>query len=560
VSDESASGTGGEYRDCPSAELLVEFARGGTGLPAATREVISTHARGCEECGQVLAAFTRGPAAASGRGSGTLKLAPGDPRLAPPGAHATAAAPGIRTGDVLAGKYRVERVIGLGGMGVVVAATHLQLGQQVALKLMLPHAFQSPDATARFLREARAAAQIQGEHVASVRDIGTLESGAPFIVMELLRGQDLSDVLKTRGGLPPEEAIDYVLQACEALAEAHGTGIVHRDLKPANLFLAERPDGSTTIKVLDFGISKSRDSVDDPNLTHSKSVMGTPRYMSPEQMRSTKSVGPPTDVWALGCILYELLSARPAFDGETTQGIAIAIAQDPAPSVRETRPEVPAGLEQVLHRCLEKDPARRIGSIAELAQKLAPFASPAAGVSLERIARLAKRSERAPGQSIAFAATVASAPPPPHVAMTDPGFARSNPEAALPKSRVPLALILGGATVIGLAGAVLILPMLQPRGPASGGATTSRSDPTSSVTTASAAPAAAAPGMAPSAPASTTTSPGWTPVATPSVASASQPSARAPAARPTRPAKPTRPASTTAPVTDTSANELLDRK
>jgi eukaryotic-like serine/threonine-protein kinase len=327
-----------------------------------------------------------------------------------------------------------------------VAATHLQLGQEVALKLMLPQAFASPDANARFLREARAAAQIQGEHVASVRDVGTLENGAPFMVMELLRGMDLARLLQTRGALPVQEAIDYVLQACEALAEAHGVGIIHRDLKPANLFLAERPDGSTSIKVLDFGISKTREGGIDHNLTHSQSVMGTPRYMSPEQMRSTKMVSRATDVWALGCILYELLSARPAFDGENTQGLAIAIAQDPTPSVRLARPEVPAELEQVIFRCLEKDVARRVSSVEELARMVAPFAPKRAEISLERIERLARRSQRPPGQSIAFAATLPSSPPGLGAAQpapgTEPGFVRSNPDAGRTVRRtLPLGLL-----------------------------------------------------------------------------------------------------------------------
>ncbi len=459
----SESGPG----SCPDAELLVELATGR--LSADASGPVLAHVQSCAECGQVLAAFTRsvapplrssvGSLAAGLSPSGTLKLAANDPRLAPSGPQRAPSSPSqppgsyVRPGDVLAGKYRVERIIGLGGMGVVVAATHLQLGQEVALKLMLPQAFASPDANARFLREARAAAQIQGEHVANVRDVGTLENGAPFMVMELLRGMDLARLLQTRGALPVQEAIDYVLQACEALAEAHGVGIIHRDLKPANLFLAERPDGSTSIKVLDFGISKTREGGIDHNLTHSQSVMGTPRYMSPEQMRSTKMVSRATDVWALGCILYELLSARPAFDGENTQGLAIAIAQDPTPSVRVARPEVPLELEQVIFRCLEKDVTRRVASVEELARMVAPFAPKRAEISLERIERLARRSQRPPGQSIAFAATLPSSPPGLGVQPapgTEPGFVRSNPDVGRTVRRtVPLGL-LGAAAGVAL--------------------------------------------------------------------------------------------------------------
>src|SRR6266542_4042743 len=163
----------------------------------------------------------------------------------------------VSEGDLLAGKYRVERVLGGGGMGVVVAAHHLQLARRVALKFLLPEACSQPGSVERFLREARSAAQIGSEHVARVSDVGTLETGAPYMVMEYLKGDDLSQVLKTRGRLPLQEALDYVLQACEAVAEAHAIGIVHRDLKPANLFLTQRADGSPLVKVLDFGISKA---------------------------------------------------------------------------------------------------------------------------------------------------------------------------------------------------------------------------------------------------------------------------------------------------------------
>src|SRR5262245_55273398 len=162
----------------------------------------------------------------------------------------------VKPGEILAGKYRVERVLGAGGMGLVVAATHLVLGRLVALKFMLPQTVGAGGSIDRFLREARAASLLRSEHVASVKDLGTLENGAPFIVMEYLEGIDLAQLLHERRTLPPMVAIDYVLQACEALAEAHAHGIVHRDLKPANLFLTRRPNGTPLVKVLDFGISK----------------------------------------------------------------------------------------------------------------------------------------------------------------------------------------------------------------------------------------------------------------------------------------------------------------
>src|SRR5258708_827003 len=215
----------------------------------------------------------------------------------------------LTQGDILAGKYRVEQVLGKGGMGVVVAATDTQLERRVAIKFLLPEYAEHKEASQRFLREARAAVKIHSEHVARVIDVGTMENGAPYMVMEYLQGTDLAGTLDERVTLPVEEAVAYVLEACDAIAEAHSVGIVHRDLKPANLFLASQPDGSIKIKVLDFGISKAMMTTTgmDPSLTRTTSMMGSPLYMSPEQMRSAKHVDPRTDVWALGVILYESL-------------------------------------------------------------------------------------------------------------------------------------------------------------------------------------------------------------------------------------------------------------
>ncbi len=172
------------------------------------------------------------------------------------GSHSAA---GVREGDILAGKYRVERVLGIGGMGVVVAAHHMQLDERVALKFLLPEALGNAEAVARFAREARAAVKIKSEHVARVTDVGTLPNGAPYMVMEYLEGGDLAAWIKQRGALPVEQAVEFVLQTCIAVADAHALGIIHRDLKPANLFCVRRSDGQLSIKVLDFGISKMTD-------------------------------------------------------------------------------------------------------------------------------------------------------------------------------------------------------------------------------------------------------------------------------------------------------------
>jgi hypothetical protein len=284
----------------------------------------------------------------------------------------------VQEGEVLADKYRVERILRQGGMGIVVAALHLELRSRVALKFLLPSACTVPEAVSRFLREARAASKIQSPHVVRVTDVGKLESGAPFMVMELLRGADLGEIIETRGPLLVPDAVEWVLQACEAIAEAHALGIVHRDLKPSNLFLTRQADGSPFIKVLDFGISKAigpPDAESTMSTTTTTAFLGSPAYMSPEQVRSAKSVDARTDIWALGVVLHELLTGAPVYQGENVSSLMAMILTDPPTPVRQLRADVPSGLEQVILRCLQKDRARRYATVGELAAALAPFAS-----------------------------------------------------------------------------------------------------------------------------------------------------------------------------------------
>jgi serine/threonine-protein kinase len=298
---------------------------------------------------------------------------------------------GVVPGQILLGKYRIERVLGMGGMGVVVAATHVTLEERVAIKFLLPQALSSGEAVARFLREARAAVRIKSEHVARVHDVGQLENGAPYMIMEYLDGADLGSIGQRRGALPIEEAVEFVLQACEALAEAHALGIVHRDLKPANLFLVTRADGTPSVKVLDFGISKVTglsSSGADLGMTKTTTVMGSPLYMSPEQMASSRDVDARTDIWALGAILYELLTGTVPFQADTITQLCAMILQQPAPPLRNARPDAPAGLAEVIVRSLEKDRSRRFTTVAEFAHSLAPFAPRRARLSIERVARV----------------------------------------------------------------------------------------------------------------------------------------------------------------------------
>jgi serine/threonine-protein kinase len=291
---------------------------------------------------------------------------------------------GVQPGDVLAGKYRVDRVLGVGGMGVVVAAHHIQLDEKVAIKFLLPQMLDVAECVVRFEREARAAVKIKSEHVARVTDVGKLESGAPYMVMEYLEGEDLSAAVQ-RGPMPIEQAVDFVLQACEAIAEAHSLGIVHRDLKPANMFCIRRRDGQLSIKVLDFGISKITGAPQDVSMTRTTTVIGSPVYMSPEQMKSSKSVDARTDIWALGVILFELITGRVPFQGETITEVAIYIASEPMPAIRPLRPDIPAGLEATIARCLEKDASKRFGNVGELAAELVAFGSPRAKQSFDGI-------------------------------------------------------------------------------------------------------------------------------------------------------------------------------
>jgi serine/threonine-protein kinase len=300
-------------------------------------------------------------------------------------------AAGVREGDILAGKYRIDKILGLGGMGVVVAAHHIQLDDRVAIKFLLPSALANPDAVARFAREARAAVKIRGEHVARVVDVGTLENGSPYMVMEYLEGMDLSGWLEQHGALGIEQAVEFVLQACEALAEAHVLGIVHRDLKPANLFVIRRPDGTSSVKVLDFGISKTTvRGGSKSDMTQTRAVMGSPLYMSPEQMQSSKDVDPRTDIWALGVILYELLTADSPFYADTMPELVVKILTTPPQPLRNKRPDAPASLEAVILRAVEKDRGRRYQSVGELAIALLDFAPKRSRASVERISGILK--------------------------------------------------------------------------------------------------------------------------------------------------------------------------
>ncbi|MFO0590741.1 MAG: serine/threonine-protein kinase [Polyangiaceae bacterium] len=318
----------------------------------------------------------------------------------PPGLTASPSLTPPGRSDVIAGRYRVERKLGSGGMGLVVAAVDLQTNERVAIKLLrsegpmpsgsfdradesgvIERSNRHLEMSTRLIREASNAARLSSEHVTRVLDVGRLESGDPYVVMEYLDGVDLGRYAKDRGPLPVVETVNLVLQACEAIFEAHERGIVHRDLKPANLFLTSRADGSPLVKVLDFGISKVL-GADDNQLTATSDILGSPLYMSPEQIRDARDVDARSDVWSIGGILYRLLAGRPAFEAQGSAGTLAAIISDAPYPLRALRPDVPPDLEMIVLRCLEKDRARRIQSVRELAIALQRFAHGQTGALL----------------------------------------------------------------------------------------------------------------------------------------------------------------------------------
>jgi serine/threonine protein kinase len=284
----------------------------------------------------------------------------------------------IAPGQIIAERYQVGQVLGGGGMGVVCAGTHVLLGTPVAIKLIHSELKDDAEAVGRFVNEARTAAALKGEHVARVFDAGQLETGEPYLVMEQLEGIPLDQYLEGRGPLPQAEAIAIVLQVCEGLAEAHAAALVHRDIKPANLFLATRPDGHYSVKIIDFGIAKQLVRPDNPALTNPGKSLGSPWYMSPEQMLTPASVDERADIWSIGVLLFELLTDRLPFDGETVPQVCATVLAAAPPRPRDLRSDITPELEAIILRCLEKEPEQRFRGVNDLAQALRPFAAPLA--------------------------------------------------------------------------------------------------------------------------------------------------------------------------------------
>ncbi|MDQ2647402.1 MAG: serine/threonine protein kinase, partial [Myxococcota bacterium] len=289
---------------------------------------------------------------------------------------------------VVGGRYSLEQLVAEGGMALVYRGRHIELDQIVAIKLVRPELAFDAEATARFLNEARTIAKLKGPHVARVLDSGCTEPGRPFMVLEYLEGSDLRKLLEVNSNLPVDSAVSLVLEAAEALAEAHASGIVHRDIKPENLFLAKNADGSVGLKVLDFGICK-RQTEGSRSFTLRGRTLGSPHYMAPEQITSPNDVDSRVDIWALGVVLYELLTGYQPFVGDTLSSLcAEVVHSEPRKSLRRENPEVPAALEKVVLRCLSKDPNERFATVVDLAAALAPFSARGAD-ACTRIRRMA---------------------------------------------------------------------------------------------------------------------------------------------------------------------------
>jgi eukaryotic-like serine/threonine-protein kinase len=296
----------------------------------------------------------------------------------------------LEPGTVFAGKYRVERVLGAGGMGVVLEATHLLLSERVAIKLLLPHVLGNPEHHSRFLREAQAAARINSPYVGKVRDVGVLDTDEPYIVMDFLEGPNLEALVARETKLDVCLTATLLLQACEGLAAAHAAGVIHRDIKPSNLLVCKAADGSPQLKLLDFGISKlmASGSTSEVALTGTQVSMGSPLSMSPEQMLSARDVDNRTDIWSLGVVLYYCLSGALPFQATTLPQLCVMVLEAEIVPLTSTVPELPLALVRIIEKCLKKAPAERFQNVAELALALAPFAGSTGMAAAERCQRI----------------------------------------------------------------------------------------------------------------------------------------------------------------------------
>lgn len=361
----------------------------------------------------------------------------------------------MQPGTILGEKYRVERVLGEGGMGCVVEARHLELGNRVAIKFLLPYALQNADIVTRFEREARATAALQSDHIVNVTDVGRFPDGSPYMVMEFLSGCDLATGLSRAGGrLPIAEAVAYGVQAAAGLADAHESGVVHRDIKPANIFLHERKDRRVVVKIVDFGIAKQTEDT-SRNLTLASSIMGSPKYMSPEQLRDSKSADARSDIWSLGVTLFEMVAGRTPFAAESMAVLHADILHAPAPSLLDFRPEAPADLDAIVQRCLAKDPAARYASTRDVMIALEQLAMGTSSVAPSFVIaseRMPTGVDFTPMPSVFDRTEIAEPTPMPERTGAAVSNTKVSPESAQssapPMAKWPLVVAIGAALVV----------------------------------------------------------------------------------------------------------------
>lgn len=367
-------------------------------------------------------------------------------------------------GELVEGRYLIQSELGRGGMGVVLAAHDELLGRDVALKVLLPEMMQSREIYERFCNEARSLASLESRHVVKVLDFNLISqpeacAGLPFMVLELLRGQDLFSYAREQGTLLPGRVVRLALEACDGLAAAHAAGIVHRDLKPENLFIAVEPDGSEVLKVLDFGVARGRGA---RALTGNQVGVGSPGYMAPEQVEGSRQLDARCDIWALGVVMYELLAQQPAFAGETPHSLCLQILAAPITPLSELRPELPAALVYVVERCLERDPDRRFANVAELAEALTPLDDWSPDSEATRARR--RLEAVAPVEGVVVRPTPANAPLLPARRASDPDGERDTPVlvSSPRRSRARRRRIVSGVVVtLALVPALAVLPAVS---------------------------------------------------------------------------------------------------
>lgn len=365
----------------------------------------------------------------------------------------------VSEGAVIAGKFRLERILGVGGMGAVFEATHVALGERVAVKFLRPELRDKPELVERFLREARSQFRIKSDHIVRVLDVGTAESGTPYIAMELLEGVSLHAHVRRLGRVAPGEAAEIVMQACDALSAAHALGIVHRDVKTKNLMLTSAPSGALRVKLVDFGVAQISSPDLGDRLTATETIMGTPLYMPPEQLRSARLADARSDVWAIGVVLYEVLTGSLPYLAESAADMLFRHYHETPKPVHEVIDGIPPALGAIVAKCLSLEPADRFPSAAALADALAPFARERTLLPRETLVSATAPEQPSSDDTMALSDTDIGSE---SLAPVSPNRRSSAPPPVLPKAREGRTLLATMVAAIALIGVVASFVVLRP--------------------------------------------------------------------------------------------------